>query len=110
MEEMTEQTAEATTEMTTEASADEAAEQHQHPQEEDDAKADELAALRERVAYLEGQLSAKTESTATRHDLPGVPTSVAREEYFSPAEVRAMSPREVRENYDRIFESMRHWQ
>lgn len=34
----------------------------------------------------------------------------AGQEYFSPAQVRAMSPREVRENYDRIFESMRHWQ
>lgn len=30
--------------------------------------------------------------------------------YFSPAEVRAMSRKEVRENYDRIFDSMRHWQ
>ena len=30
--------------------------------------------------------------------------------YFSPAEVRAMSRGEIRQNYDRIFESMRHWQ
>ena len=29
--------------------------------------------------------------------------------YFSPAQVRAMSRDEVREHYDRIFESMRHW-
>ena len=36
--------------------------------------------------------------------------SVAQKEYFSPSQVRAMSQREVRENYDRIFESMRHWQ
>lgn len=34
----------------------------------------------------------------------------AGDEYFSPSQVRAMSPREVRQNYDRIFESMRHWQ
>lgn len=34
----------------------------------------------------------------------------AGNEYFSPAQVRAMSPSEVRQNYDRIFESMRHWQ
>ena len=38
--------------------------------------------------------------------LPGA----GEEHYFSPAQVRAMSRREVRENYDRIFESMRHWQ
>lgn len=39
----------------------------------------------------------------------GVPDEATRD-YFSPAEVRAMSPCEVRANYDRIFESMRHWQ
>jgi hypothetical protein len=41
--------------------------------------------------------------------LAGLP-GAAGEHYFSPAQVRAMSRREVRENYDRIFESMRHWQ
>ena len=69
----------------------------------------ELALLRERVAQLEAQLS-RPMGKASARDLPGVPTSEARTEYFSPAEVRAMSQREVRENYDRIFESMRHWQ
>ena len=39
----------------------------------------------------------------------GIPDEASRD-YFSPAQVRAMSPCEVRENYDRIFESMRHWQ
>ena len=39
----------------------------------------------------------------------GVPGE-RQEHYFSPAQVRAMSRGEVRENYDRIFESMRHWQ
>lgn len=34
----------------------------------------------------------------------------AGEQYFSPSQVRAMSPTEVRANYDRIFDSMRHWQ
>ena len=53
----------------------------------------------------------KTEEQAARAatctvGLPGA----ADEHYFSPAQVRAMSRREVRENYDRIFESMRHWQ
>jgi hypothetical protein len=41
--------------------------------------------------------------------LAGLP-GAGEEHYFSPAQVRAMSRREVRENYDRIFESMRHWQ
>ena len=39
----------------------------------------------------------------------GLP-SCAGANYFSPAQVRAMSRDEVREHYDRIFESMRHWQ
>lgn len=30
-------------------------------------------------------------------------------EHLSPAEVRAMSPAEVRKNYSRIVESMKHW-
>lgn len=38
----------------------------------------------------------------------GLP-SPAGANYFSPAQVRAMSRDEVREHYDRIFESMRHW-
>jgi len=37
-------------------------------------------------------------------------THKAQDNYFSPSQVRAMSRQEVRENYDRIFESMRHWQ
>ena len=49
----------------------------------------------------------RNESSAARlGELPGQ----ARQELFSPAQVRAMSQSEVRENYDRIFESMRHWQ
>ena len=43
-------------------------------------------------------------------ELPGGMAEAAKPSYFSPAQVRAMSRREVRENYDRIFESMRHWQ
>jgi hypothetical protein len=44
------------------------------------------------------------------NELPGGVAEAARPSYFSPAEVRMMSLREVRENYDAIFESMRHWQ
>ena len=53
----------------------------------------------------------KTEEQAARAAtcMVGLP-GAADEHYFSPAQVRAMSRREVRENYDRIFESMRHWQ
>ncbi len=31
------------------------------------------------------------------------------EEYFSPAEVRAMTQKEVHKNYKKIMESMKHW-
>lgn len=53
----------------------------------------------------------KTEELAARAEccFAGLPGAAAGN-YFSPAQVRAMSRREVRENYDRIFESMRHWQ
>lgn len=31
------------------------------------------------------------------------------EKYFSPSEVKRMTPAQVKSNYDRILESMRHW-
>lgn len=31
------------------------------------------------------------------------------EKYFSPSEVKKMTPAQVKSNYDRIIESMRHW-
>lgn len=31
------------------------------------------------------------------------------ETYYSPAEVKRMTPAQVKKNYDRILESMRHW-
>ena len=31
------------------------------------------------------------------------------EKYYSPSEVKKMSPAQVRANYDDIIESMRHW-
>ena len=53
--------------------------------------------------------AAEREMSRTSAMSLGIPDEAARD-YFSPAEVRAMSPCEVRANYDRIFESMRHWQ
>ena len=53
----------------------------------------------------------EAEEQTTRKDAlsVGLPAA-AQSNYFSPSQVRAMSRQEVRENYDRIFESMRHWQ
>ncbi len=53
--------------------------------------------------------AAEAQNAHNAAHLPGSPAQ-AESRYFSPAQVRAMSRREVRENYDRIFESMRHWQ
>lgn len=39
----------------------------------------------------------------------GMAGTDASEEYFSPQEVRAMSQREVHENYAKILESMKSW-
>ena len=59
---------------------------------------------------LQNQRRAAEEQTARKDALSvGLPAA-AQSNYFSPSQVRAMSRQEVRENYDRIFESMRHWQ
>ena len=55
------------------------------------------------------RLAAREQNARNEAYLPSAPAP-AESRYFSPAQVRAMSRREVRENYDRIFESMRHWQ
>ncbi len=39
----------------------------------------------------------------------GIAGKEAEKEYFSPDEVRAMSQREVHENYSKIQRSMKHW-
>lgn len=52
---------------------------------------------------------AECQSARNLQHTAGLPSS-AGASYFSPAQVRAMSRDEVREHYDRIFESMRHWQ
>ncbi len=65
-------------------------------------------ALYERGLANEKRRIERQNACNTAHTV-GVP-SPAGAGYFSPAQVRAMSRDEVREHYDRIFESMRHWQ
>ena len=65
-------------------------------------------ALYERGVRNRAQAAQEQNARNAAH-LPTAPAP-AESRYFSPAQVRAMSRREVRENYDRIFESMRHWQ
>ncbi len=63
--------------------------------------------------YDRGRKNAEHADAAARERCALMPTVLGEtggQEYFSPAQVRAMNSREVRENYDRIFESMRHWQ
>ena len=65
-------------------------------------------ALYERGLHNQTRAAQEQNARNAAH-LPTAPAP-AESRYFSPAQVRAMSRREVRENYDRIFESMRHWQ
>lgn len=65
-------------------------------------------ALYERGVQNQKKQTEEREARAASCSL-GLP-GAAEGNYFSPAQVRAMSRREVRDNYDRIFESMRHWQ
>lgn len=60
-------------------------------------------ALAERRAMKQAQASRR--ETGAWHSLSGG----TDEGLFSPSEVRAMTPREVRRNYDRILESMKRW-
>lgn len=59
---------------------------------------------------VQNQERAAEEQAARRDALSTGLPGAAQASYFSPSQVRAMSRQEVRENYDRIFESMRHWQ
>jgi hypothetical protein len=59
---------------------------------------------------IRNQATAAQEQNARNAAHLPTATASAESRYFSPAQVRAMSRREVRDNYDRIFESMRHWQ
>ena len=59
---------------------------------------------------VQNQQRAAEEQAARRDALSTGLPGAAQASYFSPSQVRAMSRQEVRENYDRIFESMRHWQ
>ncbi len=73
----------------------------------------ELGALRTELEKLRAELEATGRAAAVRHT-DSVPATAGKvgggsATLFSPAEVRAMSRSEVRDNLDRIRESMRHW-
>ncbi len=63
--------------------------------------------------YAHGQALARRRETQAAERMAqsaaGLPGDAAGG-YFSPSQVRAMSRAEVRDNYDRVLESMRHWQ
>lgn len=73
----------------------------------------ELGALRAELEKLRTELEVTGRSAVARNT--EAPPAVAGKvgggsaTLFSPAEVRAMSRAEVRDNLDRIRESMRHW-
>lgn len=60
-------------------------------------------ALAERRAMKQAEKTRR--ETGAWHSLSGG----TDEGLFTPSEVRAMTPREVRRNYDRILESMKRW-
>lgn len=70
----------------------------------------ELTELRRQISELSSRIASDMQAATPAANLPGRMTATEERGYFSPAEVRAMNPRELHENYARIFESMRHWQ
>ena len=65
-------------------------------------------ALSERKSFL-ARTKAETVNSANSRLSSGSVDSSSGEEYFSPAEVRAMSSSEVRANYSTIIRSMSKW-
>lgn len=55
---------------------------------------------RERISEFNKKTSRMSAGSLTRD---------GDDKYFSPAEVKKMTPAQVRQNYDDIVESMRHW-
>lgn len=70
---------------------------------------EELSALRAELAAFikQAQVAAVNERNSERS--AGRLSPQDGEEYFSPNEVRAMSREAVRDNYERILRSMKHW-
>lgn len=65
-------------------------------------------ALYERRVYIKNRRANEVNEKNARLS-SGKAGSSAAKEYFSPAEVKAMSPSEVRANYSKIIESMKKW-
>ena len=67
---------------------------------------EELSSLREELQKRERADEINRRNAASSAGRAGNSTAP---EYFSPDEVRAMSPSEIRENYQRIRASMKKW-
>ena len=65
-------------------------------------------ALYQRKIEMEAQRTSDF-NKRTRKMSAGSLASDEGEKYYSPSEVKKMSPAQVRANYDDIIESMRHW-
>lgn len=65
-------------------------------------------ALHERKNYL-AERDAQTVNDKNRANSAGSVGGTAGDEYYSPAEVRAMSREQIRANYDKITASMKKW-
>ena len=59
-------------------------------------------ALKESILERKGVIENNIPPTLTNEEK-------VREKYFTPSEVRKMSPKEVKENYDLIIQSMERW-
>ncbi len=80
----------------------------------------ELEELKQRFFELEGLERIRKEIEAERQRIAecneinrkmstGSLSGIGNGGYYSPDEVRLMTPSQVRENYDDVIESMRHW-
>lgn len=65
----------------------------------------EVAALRE---MMEGA-AVRRVNESNREMSPGALTPSRESDHFTQGEVRAMTPGEVRDNYEKILASMKHW-
>ena len=65
-------------------------------------------ALYDRKQYI-SERDAQTANEKNRANSAGAVGGTSGEEYYSPAEVRAMSREQIRANYDKITASMKKW-